>query len=413
MVNTLTYLIGVMVIGVVVNCNLLDCPQRDDPPAPLKQLVRSSQYQIAYRLQVAMDLNREKKNYVFSPVAISMSLALLEPGAAGKTQRELEDFLVSSYGTKPSFESVAELYQTLQQTLNKFVLPAKFVRLALALSKDMKVLDNYADAITCYYPEHVKIDLKDAKAVNAFMKRVMPEDYAAGPPPVGAMDGCTKILVAAPFHMQARWAQKFFPVDGQQPFKSLGGKQMVNYMRTMGKFRYRNSTTGYQQVSIPYEGGELELVLELPPPNEPERVQCELDLDERYHITQFDDSRTVEVRMPKFSFRNKINVNELLQDADMGNPFTLWANFKRLFNYTEPLRVYRPMCNMLHHATFSVNETGTSAQGTSFAAAPEFFSDEAPLVFNVDRPFIFKVRNVQMEVTLLTGRVYHVENYGQ
>lgn len=104
--------------------------------------------------------------------------------------------------------------------------------------------------------------------------------------------------------------------------------------------------------------------------------------------------------LPKFTFTQDLPLADTLQELGMTDAFSGAADFSNIDGTTNLV-----ISDVLHKAFVAVDETGTEAA----AATAVVFEDTAiapePLEVNIDRPFLFYVRDVVSGTVLFAGRV--------
>ena len=104
------------------------------------------------------------------------------------------------------------------------------------------------------------------------------------------------------------------------------------------------------------------------------------------------------LRIPKFRFESNFKLKELLRTMGMSDAVTPYvADFSGM-DGTDKLF----LAHVLHKAIISVDEKGTEA---SAATAAFIEAVSMPTTMNVDRPFIFLIRDVESGAILFIGRV--------
>jgi serpin B len=110
--------------------------------------------------------------------------------------------------------------------------------------------------------------------------------------------------------------------------------------------------------------------------------------------------RYVRVEMPRFTLTTRASLGELLGQMGVRSVFGPSANLQRLAT-SGPLWV-----NVATHQVFvQVNERGTEAAAATIGGLMMGAIPPEPLVFSVDRPFIFVIRHKPTGTILFLGNV--------
>jgi serpin B len=157
-----------------------------------------------------------------------------------------------------------------------------------------------------------------------------------------------------------------------------------------------------QILSLPYEGGDLSMVVVLPKAKdglaELERGLSTANLEA---WTSSLSRREVDVYLPKFTMTSEFQLNEVLHKMGMIDAFTEAADFSGM-NGRKDLFISA----VLHKAFVDVNEEGTEAAAAT-AVVMEFMSvgPQPTPVFRADHPFLFMIRHNKTGAVLFMGRV--------
>jgi serpin B len=109
--------------------------------------------------------------------------------------------------------------------------------------------------------------------------------------------------------------------------------------------------------------------------------------------------------MPKFEFEYSASLADALQALGMTDAFDAnLADFSGMLDASAP----EPLVigDVLHKAFISVDEEGTeAAAATTVMMAGSAAPEDEPLEIDIDRPFIFLIRDTQTGTILFMGRV--------
>ena len=223
-------------------------------------------------------------NTLLSPYSIQAALAMTYAGAAGDTRSEMARVLhypADEAALHQSFASLqkaldevtqstterAETGRTLGRTSEPIILTVAN-RLFAQQGYDFRqpfldlVKDSYGaplqlmDFVNKAPQERLKINAWVEEQTHQRIRALIPE---------GGVDNKTGLVLVNAIYMKAPWAVPFKPVATQQLPFAVRGQQSVNVptMHRTGTMGYAKRD-GYQVVTVPYTGGELQLLVLLP-----------------------------------------------------------------------------------------------------------------------------------------------------
>jgi serpin B len=365
----------------------------------------------AFAFELYKALKGEEANLFYSPYSISLALAMTYAGASGETAQQMADtlqFLLEQASLHPAFNWLdAELASRGEGAQGK---DGEGFRLnivnAIWGQKDYEFLPAFLDVLAENYGAGLRIvdfiteTEKSRLAINDWVSK-QTEGCIKDLIPPGAIDALTRLVLTNAIYFNAAWKNPFdedMTADG--PFYLLdGGQVSVPMMKQTESFGYTEGE-GYQAVELPYDGGELSMVVFLPEAGKLEAFEEGLQSQQVDAIIS--DLRHIEVTltMPKFEFDSKFSLKDTLAEMGMPIAFSSAADFSGMTGNRE-----LSISDVMHKAFVAVDEAGTEAAAATavivgLTAVPE------PLVeVTVDRPFIFLIRDIETGAILFVGRV--------
>jgi serpin B len=217
--------------------------------------------------------------------------------------------------------------------------------------------------------------------------------------PQGIIKPDTRLVLTNAVYFNAAWKTPFEPDrTANLVFHAPGGDVTVATMRgEIGDLRGA-AGPGYQAVSLPYEGDELDMVIIMPDAGMFDAVEAGLDATAVQDILgALGPSGYGALRMPKFEFRAKADMVPALQALGMADAFTEIADFSGMDGARNLM-----ITAIQHQAFVKVNEAGTeAAAATGVVAGPT----SAPSELVIDRPFLFLIRDIETGSIIFVGRV--------
>ncbi len=345
-------------------------------------------------------LKAGKGNLLFSPYSLHTALAMLSAGTAGKTLTELEQVLglPPQAQLHPAARALASALETRQKGLTLTAASSAWPAAERTVRPDFLRLLR-----TEYGAEATTLDFTQREAarrdINTWASKktagLIPELLGEPPPAASAL------CLANAIHFKGAWVHAFRK-DATAPgdFHTPDGTRRTPFMRLAAKLRA--GTVGPAEVvELPFVGDGLRLVIAAP------KVGQTLDSVERALISgrltaglAGLNAEKVNLALPRFRLSCAPQVTEHLQALGLVDVFTLGADFSRAFSDDLPTS----LDSVIHKAVMEVNEEGAEA-----AAATAVFAytrgGGGPWHFQLDRPFVFMLRDTGTWTVLLVGRV--------
>lgn len=381
--------------------------------------------------QVGIDLYRQiasKENLCISPYSITAGLAMTLAGAEGTTRTEMLRVLHLEETTEidPSF-------QALRQALNELVTrPAE-------MAKSAKVKGGSSEPIVLaaanrlfpqsgyqFRPEFISrlqefydappeaLDFKqDGAAATQRINDWMAEQTRDRiqnliPSP---LEDTTRLVLANALYLKAPWTNPF-PEEATKPEPFLladGKKADVPTMEVVKSFGYEKRKD-HTAITLPYIGGELQLVVLLPNElNGLAALEKQLSAELLGGCAQLPQME-LDLHMPKFKFEPPtIRLADELRRLGMKTAFddpAGSANFDRM----APRKPddYLAISEVFHKTFIVVDEKGTEAAAATAVVTRTLTAavqEAEPIEVKIDRPFLYAIQHVPSGACLFLGRV--------
>jgi len=356
-------------------------------------------------------LREEDGNLFYSPYSISLALVMTYAGARGETAQQMVDtlyFALDQDSLHPAFNSLdIELASRGKGAKGK---DEEGFRLnivnAIWGQKGYKFLSNFLDILAENYgaglgsldfassPEESRVTINNwvSEQTEGRIQDLIPQ---------GLIDITTTLVLTNAIYFNAAWQYPFsedMTDDGL--FYLLNGDEVtVPMMKQTETFGYGEGEA-YQVVEMPYDGRELSMLILLPRSGEFEAFESSLDYRLIEVIVRGLENRRVSLTMPKFEFDSEFSLKETLSAMGMPIAFSGDADFSGITGNRELW-----IADVIHKAFISLDEEGTEAAAATAVVIPRLSIPEEPVEFNVDRPFIFLIRDIETGTILFIGRV--------
>ena len=371
-------------------------------------------------------------NLFFSPYSISAALAMTYAGAAGETATQMADAL--HFDLPPG--RLHPVFNALDLELAKASRdgddpPELNIANALWGQQGYQFRPEFLDTLAENYGAGLsQLDFtqpesrqKSADIINGWVNEetnakiptiVSPDHFGAcDPPPLD----CTRLVLTNAIYFKGKWAEdyEFDEKDTEDDYFNLadGGQVKVPMMRQKRELRYAEGEN-YQAVQLPYQGRRLAMVIFLPAVGKFDEFAGRLDAKTLSGRGDGWNERVVDLTMPRFKLEKSVDAKSALQQLGMIDAFSPLigvADFSGMADFSS-LASPDPglyISDVLHKAFVEVNEKGTEAAAATavVVAVPQSMPPTPlpPVVMDVDRPFIFLIRDTHTDAILFLGQV--------
>lgn len=360
----------------------------------------------------ALDLYRSLAgagNVVFSPYSITTALAMTYAGARGDTAKAFEDTLHVALPADRFHRAMNTLDAALQSrgrgAQGKDGKPFRLaVTNQLFSQKGFALVPDFLDVLATEYGSGVSLldfrkDPEAARAavngwISASTQNLIPELLAKG-----SVTQLTRLVLVNTIYFNAAWATKFKADETREgAFTLLDGTTATVKMMNGEVSGAHGTVGGTAVVELPYDGGEVSLLLLAPPAGTLGDFERALTAAKLQQYVAALSAGSFAMSMPKFDFKLHVDLGEQLSALGLGPAFGDAADFSGMTT-SEPLHI----SSVVHEAVIKTDEAGTEA-----AAATAVVMDGRSAVVDtvtVDRPFLFVVRDVQTGSVVFLGRV--------
>lgn len=334
-----------------------------------------------------------QENLIISPYSIFNCLLMTYFGAREETSLQMEKILFLDLPKK----NLPQYWKVLSEQLQ-----GSGISLANGIWVGSKtfILTDYRHTLEKQFQAHAESinfdDPKEAsKIINTWISKETDEKITNL---IGFddIDQNTRLVLTNTVYFNGEWLKPFDPKKtSKAPFYISSEKhEEVEMLEQTDQFFY-SETEEFRSISLPIKDSSVVCLFILtkdPLLNVEPVLKTILDNQER---TQ------VHLKMPKFSLQQKFDLNQILKQLGMINPFTTLANFSGI----DGLRnLY--ISKVLHEAYFSLDEYGVLATASSnnVMGLTGAFNKKPPVELTFDRPFPFFLIDVNTRTILFMGR---------
>lgn len=381
-------------------------------------------------LQVAwfngMQAIAEQTNFIFSPLSLRASLALLAAGARGATLSQLLDFLGSEHSADLA-AATAVLHDRVDSWPQVAFAAGIFVDRALHLTPEFELSVSYRHSAVARSVDFTARPAAAAAEVNGFIERATAGRICNLVLQDG-VDGDAKVVLASGMHFKATWARRFDPEDTvTDTFHLADGYSSVHvpFLSDAG-MQYAESFDGpglgFKVLQCFYKmtnhDGRLDrhapcfcMLVFLPHDKDGLAGLLRLAVTEPDFVMRCVPRREQEVcpcMIPKFRFRFEFDATDALSDLGLTSPFDRKAaDLSGTVVNPPPEGLYASAMGLA--CAVEVDEEGTTAVaavGIMYEpTSPTYSEPPPPMSFVADHPFMFAIIEYVKGDVLFLGHV--------
>jgi len=381
---------------------------------PSADIVTLAAANTAFSLDLYHQLKSLSGNLFFSPYSISSALAMTYAGAEGKTAEEMAEvfhFLMEEDKLHPAFNALDQYLEGLaKQEVPNDVGEVFQLNIANAIwgQKDFHFESNYLDTLAANYGaglrllDYVQEPEESRLIINAWVSD-QTKERIQDLIPQGAIDSDTRLVLSNAIYFKATWLEPFEEsLTEDMIFHGLDSEDFFVPMMSLSSdvsFPYYQGD-GFQAVDLPYLSGQTSMLVLVPDQGNFYEFEAGLNMALLNQAIGELTYRPMYLSFPKFEFESEIGLAQSLAEMGMPTAFSDGADFSGMTN-TKDLFI----SDVFHKAFVSVDEEGTEAAAATAVVMKMTAAPENPLRLNVDRPFLFLIRDHQTNSILFLGRV--------
>jgi serpin B len=346
----------------------------------------------------------ENKNLFFSPLSVTVALAMTYNGAAGETKNAMARALkIEGMNLDELNRASAELLKALKSADPKIELAianSLWARSGARFNEDFLARNR-----RFYGAEISTLDFTNQQSVATINRWVSDNTKGKIGQIIDRIDADQVMFLINAVYFKGQWQKRFEKtLTKEQPFHMPGGQQKpVPMMAQSGNYLYQRGDK-FQAIGLPYGKGGVSLYLFLPDKGS--------SLDDflkglsyrkwEEWINNFNHAPG-DVKLPRFKLDYEKTLNDSLKAVGMGPAFN---SREADFSGIRPERdLY--ISEVKHKAVVEVNEEGTeAAAATSVGVAVTSVQEPRQrFTFIADRPFLMAIRDSQTGAILFMGAV--------
>jgi len=348
-----------------------------------------------------LKMENNKKNMLYSPLSIKYALKMLKEGATGNTYDEI-DSVISDDVQLPKYSSIGE---------------------NLSIANGLFIKDTYYDSVNAefvntldakYKAEIIEDEFRNASNVNKWIenktlgiiKNMLDNDTVSNA--VMIIANALALDMEWTYHFNSRntRGKTFYTEEG-----SIVATMMYKEESSQNVAYYLDDDVTAIKINLQkYSGKQFEFMVIMPTSDLSGYIK-NLSKDKIEHIDQnlilaSDTKNGVEIGVPKFKFNYDLKLKEDLIKLGINDAFDMdKASFTKI-SEKEPVYVSKA----LHKADIEFSEDGIKAAAvTAFVMKTKAImpgKNVRPLYIEIDKPFMFMIRDVETKDIWFAGTVY-------
>ena len=367
-----------------------------------------------FALDLYQQLKDEGGNLFYSPYSISSALAMTYAGAESKTAEEMAavfHFLIEADRLHPAFNALDQYLDGLaKQEVSDDMGEVFQLNIANAIwgQKDFHFESDFLDTLASNYGAGLRLldyviePEKSRVTINDWVSD-QTEERIQDLIPQGAINSDTRLVLSNAIYFKATWLEPFEEsLTEDKVFRGLDGEEYFTPMMSLGSdasFLYYQAE-GFQAVDLPYLGGQVSMLVIVPDEGKFTDFEVNLNSEILDEIVGNLAYQPMFLNFPKFEFETEISLATILAKMGMPSAFSDGADFSGMTGNKDLF-----ISDVFHKAFVSVDEEGTEAAAATAVVMSVTSAPENPLRLEVDRPFLFLIRDIQTNSILFMGRV--------
>lgn len=348
----------------------------------------------------------EGKNVFFSPHSISSAVAMAYAGARGATESQIKAGL---HFTLPQ-EKLHPALNALDLALSSRAAGETPYKLNVVNSlwgaKGFPFLDSYLDTLATNYGAGVRLTdfLGDADGSRATINQWVEQqtnEKIVDLLPEGSITRDTAFVLVNAVYFNGTWDRPF-EESATKPatFHGAHGDTSVPTMHLAESYLRYAEGEGWKAVELTFAGGQA--AFDVVVPESIDAFDATLDGAKVAAVTSALAQERILLAMPKFKLEKQgFNLKDALENLGVVDAFD---GGKADFSGISTERATY-LSKAFHQAFVDVSEKGVEAAAATALIGEPSSVPPTPKAFDVDKPFVFFIRDVQTGAILFLGRV--------
>ncbi len=341
------------------------------------------------------------KDFMVSPLSVSILLGALDNGATGLTSEEIL--------TAIGFEgcTVNDINEYCRAILQGCPGVDDLVKVKMANAVMVKDIINlkkgFSDALTTYYDAYVRSMKFDKAALDEINGWCKEQTEGLIPKILDNIPERALLIALNSIYFKGDWAEKFDKENTRKAvFTNIEGTTgNVSMMHIKDSFRY-SSNDLWETVRLPYGNGSYSMYVLLPKEGYSiSDVIGSLDSGSWTEEKKRMNEMMVDLKLPSFVTESNIDLRKIMKSLGMKKAFSpSEAEFDEMF---EDISSETYLGLLKHVSKIIVNEEGTEAAAVTVGGMCGTSVLPRDVTFHADRPFIYLIQEQSSNAIFFIG----------
>jgi len=397
----------ILVFVFLTGCNISDNSVDDNEIIVTEKTARLIKAENNFGFELFKNIynyEKESDNIMVSPLSVSLALAMTYNGADGETKTAMEKTLkvngLSTEDINTSYHDLVEALKSLDPKVLLEIANAIFYRQDFDVEKDFVTVNEHY-----YNAEVTPLDFGSPSATETINGWVAEHTNQKIKTILDKVSRDHVMFLLNAIYFKGIWEKEFNDEGTEKlPFYLENGDMIqTETMQRLDTLPYMSNDI-FSAVQLSYGKGNYNMYVLLPQSGRKlEDIIEKLDEDSwESWIDSFMEKESVDIKLPRFSYKYEIRLNDVLSEMGMEIAFT-----PGLADFTGINRAGGLNIDYVKHKTFiEVNEEGTEAAAVTIVAI-ERSSVGGPekVPFYVNRPFMYVITEKDTGAVLFMGTV--------
>ena len=368
-------------------------------------LTRAEQTLVNSNNDFAFNLFRQvtsQKSEIVSPISITYALGMLNNGAAGETQAEINKVLGFGETGADGINAFCRKMLTEAPKLDK--LTKVMIANNIYMNKGYELKPDFVSLAKAFYDATPETrDFADGKTRDVINK--WGSDHTEGMIPEvltgDEFDPNAVSYLLNALYFKGAWSEKFDKGNTKNElFHGYNGDTQVPMMHQEHEFSYRESDD-CQALCLPYGNNAYSMTILLPKEGKTVSDVLSTLTAETWLQYQWMGNAIVDVRLPRFESKTEVNLNNVMSALGMPKAFTDFAEFPDFCNVSTCIGLMKQV------AKIKLNEEGTEAAAVTVIGMEltALSSEPRRVSFHANRPFLYVISEKS------TGAIFFIGQY--
>lgn len=345
-------------------------------------------------------LGGKTDNWLVSPFSLQCALGMLSNGAAEDTRDEILHTLgLSQYSQEEVnayFKKLIEGLHTVNSAITVKTANSVWGNAGVPLKEDFQKtnIENYAATVS-------QLDFSDPSAVDKINAWCNQTTEGLIPAILDEVNPTAIVYLLNSFYFKARWESEFSPEKTQEGnFTTSSGKVIKAHFMQAKRMAAYVKNEWFTSTSLSYQNDSYVMRLILPQP--------EISIDQVLQALSESDGNLwknvvladINLKMPRFTLENKMDLIPALQALGMKTAFTNEADFSSMSDVATYISLVQQATRLKVDEEGSEGAAVTVIEGDLMSPLPEEKVD-----FFLDRPFLFQILEPATGTVLFMGQV--------